>query len=132
MNGMRVVVKKRRLEKIARWLGVLSSTGFLIVYLVVIYYRQFGPGGMDGMFAVGPWKMNAGDIQMIAVSLAGMLTSLFKRPLLMILVFAISFYPVGLYLLGVPGWARIGGFFDLVFLLATVLMVTAKYKIENR
>jgi hypothetical protein len=56
--------------------------------------------------------------EMSALAILGLLASLKKWPLLMLVVFLASFIPVGLYLLGVPSVFRLIGVTDLLYLVA--------------
>jgi hypothetical protein len=44
----------------------------------------------------------------------------------MLILFAASFIPIGLYMLGTPGIFRLIGIFDILNLLAAILMIIGK------
>ena len=54
-----------------------------------------------------------------------LLASLKKWPLLMLAVFLASFFPVGLYMLGVPSVFRLIGVADLLYFVATLWLLVA-------
>lgn len=123
-----------RLAHLGKWSGVLSSTAALVLSLMIIYYKQaqYSPGtGIEGTWVIGKWVLDAVDIKLVLLDLAGILTSLFKKPLLMILVFILQFIPVGLYLLGVPSWGRLFGMANLLFLVSSFLILLTRYRIQK-
>ena len=67
--------------------------------------------------------------EMTAIALLGLLAGLKKWPLLMLGVFLASFFPVGLYLLGVPSLFRLIGVADLLYLVAALWLLVALPKI---
>ena len=60
---------------------------------------------------------------MVAIGILGILAAWRGLPFLMLAVFAFSFFPMGLYLLGTPGIYRWIGVFDFLFLVSGALMV---------
>jgi hypothetical protein len=63
--------------------------------------------------------------QMTVLAILGLLASLKKWPLLMLAVFLASFFPVGLYLLGVPSVFRMIGVADFLYLVAALWLLVA-------
>jgi hypothetical protein len=60
---------------------------------------------------------------MVVLAIAGVVTAFTERPFLMILIFLFSFFPGGLYLLGVPSIFRLIGLSDLFFFLSSILIL---------
>ena len=60
---------------------------------------------------------------MLGIALLGMVAAWKGKPYLMLAVFAVSFVPVGLYALGVPGPFKWIGVFNTLFLVSGLLMV---------
>ena len=61
------------------------------------------------------------------LALIGIIATLFERPFLMIVIFLFSFFPVGLYMLGVPSVFRLIGVFDILYLLAAGVLTYNRY-----
>ena len=59
-------------------------------------------------------------VLMVALATLGLLAAWKASPYLMLAVFALSFFPMGLYLLGTPGIYRWIGVFDFLFLASGV------------
>jgi hypothetical protein len=62
---------------------------------------------------------------MMAVASLGVIAAWKSRPYLMLAVFALSFFPMGLYLLGAPGVYHWIGVFDFLFLVSGLLLIFA-------
>ncbi len=101
---------------LARITGFLASLGIAILLMVFIFFNPYTPG----MVVTLP------IILMLLLALAGMAVSLAARPFWMLVIAALSFIPTGLYLLGTPGVFRWIGVFNLVFLIAGLLMLAAR------
>jgi hypothetical protein len=63
--------------------------------------------------------------EMAALAALGLLASLKKWPLIMLAIFLVSFFPTGIYLLGVPSIFRLIGVADLLYLVATLWLLVA-------
>jgi hypothetical protein len=63
---------------------------------------------------------------MALLAVAGLLASLRGNPYLLLLAFGVSFVPVGLYMLGLPGLFRGIGWLNLAWLAAAVLMIAGR------
>jgi hypothetical protein len=102
-------------------LGLISAGGAFILwtYLALttwndpVQYEAARTAAMMGLLALG-----------------GTLVTLFDRPILMIVIFGFSFFPVGLYLLGVPSVYMLIGVFDLLYLLAALSLLY--YRFQDR
>jgi hypothetical protein len=99
-------------------LGVFASTARLLLWLVLAAISRSYPQSTTSE----TWLRIA---EMIALAVVGLLASLKKWPLLMLAVFLASFFPVGLYMLGVPSVFRLIGVADLLYLVATVWLLVA-------
>lgn len=111
----------QRRSEMGKWLGAAASSSALILWCVFVYANRFYPETVNE----GTWTVQK---LMLLLSAAGILTALAKKPFLMFLVFLASFFPIGLYLLGVPGWARLIGIADLLFAFSIVLLLSARYR----
>ncbi len=119
----------------AKWLGMLSSASILGLWLVIVstkqsLYPQELAAGWTA--ALGPWIFDTVDVKMLAFAAAGILLAFFQRPLLMIVDFLVLFIPAGLYTLGLPSWARLIGIACLLFLIASMMMLAARYRVVLR
>lgn len=118
----------------AKWLGVISSAAVLILWLGIVLSKQtqYNPqAAAPGTWVIGDWIIDIVDVKMILLAVLGILAALVKRPMLIMLVFLFLFYPVGLYTLGVPGWAKLVGIATLLFVSSGFLMLASRYKITK-
>jgi hypothetical protein len=102
--------------RLAVSLGVFASTSMLIVWLAFAIHSRNTPQSTTPE----TWLRIA---EMAALAGVGLLASLKQWTLIMLAVFLASFYPVGLYLLGVPSVFRLIGVADLLYLVATVWLL---------
>ena len=103
---------------LTRFTGFLACLGSAILLVVLIFFNPYTPG----IVLTLPIAL------MMLLALAGLVASLAARPFWMLVVAALSFIPFGLYLLGTPGVFRWIGVFNLVFLIAGLLMLAARRK----
>jgi hypothetical protein len=103
------------MPNVSRILGILTSLGALVLYVVLAFFNPYSPGGLTLPVSL-----------MMLVAIAGAAAAYFMRPYWMLVLFAISFVPIGLYMLGTPGIFRLIGIFDLFYLLAGILMLVSK------
>jgi hypothetical protein len=115
-------MKSRALENPSKQLGFLSAATALVLWFVLAYRNQFYPEVVTS----GTWTITT---EMVLLAMAGIFTVLAERPALMILVFLSSFFPVGLYLSGVPSIFRLIGISDLLFLLSSILILSRKVQL---
>lgn len=101
--------------RFGRWSGILSAAAALIFWAVSAVKNQLNPDLITG----DAWIRT---LVMLLVAAAGLLAALRQEPHMMLLVFLLSFFPVGLYLLGVPSLYRLIGVADLVFFLSGLLL----------
>jgi hypothetical protein len=99
-------------------LGVFAATAMLVLWLALAATSRYYPQSTTS----DTWLRIA---EMTALAILGLLVSLKKWPLLMLAVFLASFFPVGLYLLGVPSIFRLIGIADILYLVATVWLLAA-------
>jgi hypothetical protein len=97
---------------------MFASTAMLILWLALAAVSRDYPQSNTS----GTWLRIA---EMILLAILGLLASVKKRPLLMLVVFLTSFFPVGLYLLGVPSVFRLIGVADLLYLVAALWLLAA-------
>jgi hypothetical protein len=107
---------KASLRLAARILGAASAALALILWGLLIYNQQFFPE------STGPDTYERMGL-MAVLALLGILAALWGKPWLMLIIFAASFVPVGLYMLGVPSSYRLIGIADLLYLLSAVLLL---------
>lgn len=110
MHGMRSI------QKSARLLGVISAGGCLILWAYLGYSQLTRP-----VYGADETVRTAAVLGLLA--LIGILATLFDRPLLMIVIFLFSFFPIGLYMLGVPSVYRLIGIGNLLYLLAALVLL---------
>ena len=98
--------------KLARLLGVFASLGTLILYVVLVFFNPYNAGSLTLPIAA-----------MMFLAVAGLITTWKTKPYWMLAVFLALFVPMGLYMLGTPGLFKWIGVFNLLFWLASLLMV---------
>jgi hypothetical protein len=113
---------KNNLSTAGLWLGLASSAAQLILWLALGYQNQFYPAQVTQQ----TWLINA---KMVELALAGMLVVWWRKPLLMLVVILVSFYPVGLYMLGVPSIFRWIGISSLFYLAASLVLLADRCRL---
>jgi len=101
--------------KISRFLGIAAAIGVISLWSVLGLFAPYGTYGLLGGSYLVIWLM----IILAVIGLGGVLMD---NPYVPLVVFALSFVPVGLYLLGTPGLFKWIGLFDLLFLVSGLLM----------
>ena len=99
-------------------LGVFASTAMLVLWVALAVISRNYPQATIS-------ENGLRIAEMIALSGLALLVSLKKWPLLMLAVFLASFFPVGLYMLGVPSVFRLIGVADLLYFVATLWLLVA-------
>ena len=98
-----------------RWIGFLASGATLVLWAVFLFANPYGSEGISSdTYAVAA--------VMMALAAAAFVAAWRIIPILMFIVFAISLFPVGLYLLGTPGIFKWVGVCNLLFLPSGLLM----------
>ncbi len=110
----------RSLRKPARILGVSSAAGCLLLWAYLAYTQISSP-----VYAEDTLRTAAA---MGLLALVAIPATLFDRPFLMIVIFLFSFFPAGLYLLGVPSLYRLIGVLNLVYLLTAIVLLYYRYQ----
>jgi hypothetical protein len=105
-------------QKLARVLGVISAGVCLILWAYLALTLWADPGQPDAV-------RNA--VIMGLLALMGIFATLFERPFLMLVIFLFSFFPVGLYMLGVPSIFFLIGVSNLLYLAAAVALLYLRY-----
>ena len=113
-----------RVIRVAKAIGVIASVAVVILWIEFIIAIQQNPL----IVARETWLIGA---LMIVLAIAGAAAALTGRPFGMILVFVISFFPVGAYLLGVRSIFRLIGIANLFFLTAGILILSQKYRVQR-
>jgi len=108
---------KNKWSKIGFWLGLASSAAQLFLWLILAYRDRFYPM----QITPDTWMVNT---RMIGLALGEILAAWLRKPLLMLIIFLVSFYPVGFYMLGVPSLFRWIGISNLFYLAAILILVT--------
>ena len=98
-----------------RWIGFLASVTTLILWAVFLFANPYDSEGIKS-------DNYAPAAVMMALAAVGFVAAWRIIPILMFIVFAISLFPVGLYLLGTPGIFRWVGVCNLLFLPSGLLM----------
>jgi hypothetical protein len=109
------------LQKPARILGVSSALGCLILWGYLVYSQIFNP-----IYGADDTVRTAAVMGVLA--LGGIVATLFDRPFLMIVIFLFSFFPIGVYMLGLPSIYRLIGVFDMLYLLAAVILLYYRFQ----
>lgn len=92
------------MKKIGQFLGILSTSGALILWIVYIWFNPYFPS-----------HLTLPMVAMMALALVGFVAASLKRPLVMLLIFGFSFFPVGFYMLNSPGIFKWIGIFNLLY-----------------
>jgi hypothetical protein len=105
----------------ARASGALACGGAAALWLILLFANPYGEEGMGAgtRFVAGA---------MIVLAVLGAVASILGEPFLMGAVAALSFCPVGFYLLGSPGIFLWIGVCDLTLLATAILL----YRAERR
>ena len=104
-------------------LRLVSSTAAVVLWISFAYANYMYPDDVST-----PTRITIGMIVLLSIS--GLCAAVAKKPLLMLLIFLVSFFPVGLYLLGVPSIFRLIGITNVLFLVSSLLMLSARYRIQ--
>jgi hypothetical protein len=106
-------------ERLARTLGVAAALAVVILLAVLLFANPYSDQGIGAVTYA---------IMALMAALAGLAGwSAWKgHPLGLIAAFALSFFPVGLYLLGTPGVFRWIGAADVLYLAGGVLLWIAR------
>ena len=99
-----------------RWIGLLASGGTMSLWVVFLIANPYPRQGIKvGTYAVVAAMLVLGLVAIVAV--------LKTKPYLMLLVFGLSFFPVGLYMSGMEGVIKWVGVFNVLFLPSSLLML---------
>jgi len=79
-------------------------------------------GTPQGTFSLSPVHIAIGVLMML-IAIFAVIASLRGHGLALLLMFIMSFFPVGAYLYGIPLWLRWIGIMDLGFLVAGLLIL---------
>jgi len=79
-------------------------------------------GTPQGTFSLSPVHIAIGVLMML-IAIFAVIASLRGHGLALLLMFIMSFFPVGAYLYGIPLWLRWIGILDLGFLVAGLLIL---------
>lgn len=99
----------------ARVAGAGAATGIILLWIIYLFFNPYSTAG----FTFGTYL---GALFMIGVAAAGIHASLTVRPVVMYLVFALSFFPGGFSSLLTPGLFALFGYLNLLFLFSAVLI----------
>ena len=116
----------KRVIKLGQSTGVLSGTGACILWMMAIWFpaSEIKLSGVSLIVA----------FLMILISIIAIIASLKAHGGVLIVLFMISFFPVGLYMLGTGNWYRLIGVFNIGYLIAGVcikLMLLTSDKIND-
>ncbi len=105
--------------RIGKWSGIFSAAAAVIFWAIFAVKNQLYPDLITG----DAWMKT---LVMLLIAAAGLLAAVWQEARLMILIFLLSFFPVGLSLLGTPSIFRLIGIADLLFLLSGLLLLSRK------
>ena len=105
--------------QLGRSVGLAASAATFSLWLVFLFFNPYGNRGINGStYAIASL--------MLGLALVGAVAAWKGRPVWMFVVFALSFVPVGLYTLGVPGPFKWVGVSNTMFLISGLLMVVKR------
>jgi len=110
------------LRKLAKPLGVISAGVCLVLWAYLAITSRNDPVQSEA-------AQTAAIMGLVAV--IGVVATLFERPFLMIVIFLFSFFPIGLYLLGVPSIFMLIGICNLLYLVASAVMLYDRYMVKK-
>jgi hypothetical protein len=99
------------LIKVARLLGLMSAAGTLGLYAMLVWANPYSSG-----------VLTLPIVLRMLVGLGGLWVAVKGQRYWMLLVFALSFVPLGMYMLRTPGLFRWIGILDLLYLVAGLLL----------
>jgi len=113
------------LLKIARLMSLVSAAGALGLYAVLVWANPYSSGALTLPIVVR-----------MLVGFVGLFVAFKTWRYWMLLMFALSFVPLGVYMLGTPGMFRWIGILDLLYLVAGLLLFvkpeTAKVVVSSK
>ena len=104
-------------------IGTVSGVGTCALWMMAIWFP------FSGLTLSGASLIVA--IVMIMIALFAVIASINAHGGVLLFLFLASFFPVGLYLLGLSGWYRWIGVFNLGFLLAGLAIKTGSHSSRN-
>lgn len=105
----------------ARWLGLAAAVGTVLLYGQLIFFNPYSDQGLS------PNTYGLAILMSLVALLAAWASLKLKAPLL-VAAFLISFFPVGLYLLGTPGLFRWIGVCNLLYLVTGLTIAVYQRK----
>ena len=95
---------------VGQLIGVVSGVGVFALWMAAIWFPSAELTLSGASFIVA--------LVMAIVAIFAIIASLRKHGTVLMVLFMASFFPVGLYLFGVPHWVRWIGAFNLGYLIA--------------
>lgn len=95
---------------IGKFTGVVSGAGACASWMVALW----APSPALSLSGVG----FAVALLMALLAIVAVIASVHGHGITLLVLFFTSFFPIGLYLLGVPGWVRLIGVLNLGYLIA--------------
>jgi hypothetical protein len=105
-------VRLRAHEAIARIVGTAASLGVLVLWALFLFRNPYAPAAEGRVLLFGCLMMVAAAVAAVASALGAHLA--------MYLLFVVSFFPVGLYVMLGPGIFAAIGWLDLLYLLSAI------------
>jgi hypothetical protein len=111
--------KEQLITKSTRLAAFLSSSATLGLYIVLVWFNPYAQGNLTSptLFAM-------------IISLLSVVLSIAARPLIMIIVGSVLFFPIGFYMLGAPSIFRLIGICNLLYLAAGILLLVSERSIR--
>jgi hypothetical protein len=103
---------KKIIQLIAKTIGAISGAATCICWILAIWF-PLPELPLTGIAFVGA-------LLMIMFSILAVIASIHGHGRVLIFLFAASFFPIGLYLLGDPDWVRIIGILNFGYIIAGV------------
>jgi len=104
----------RVLYKTGQITGVVSGIAACLIWMLVLWHP-------DSVLSFSALSFTVGFI-MILIAVAVVIASTRGHSTMLLILFAVSFLPIGLYVLSVPHWLRWVGLANLGYLLAALLI----------
>lgn len=96
-------------------IGIVAAIGTIYLYALLLFFNPYVKAEVET-------DVSLTVLLMVAAAFLGIVASVKARPLWMLIVFFISFFPMGFYCLGTPGIFKWIGVCNVLYLVSAVLM----------
>jgi hypothetical protein len=109
----KINIVRKIIQLIAKTIGVTSGSATCVCWVLVIWF-PLPELPLTGIAFIGA-------LLMIMFSILAVIASVHGHGRVLILLFAASFFPIGLYLIGDPDWVRVIGILNFGYIIAGVV-----------